>query len=189
MFIEKRGVSNIYALILILIVALAIASLLVFSVNELSSSGQDAVLNNLASIVNGRSINAPETKAYLEANNYFTYINYDALVPNSRMDYVLSVGNRNDKIRGIEISGKRYVVDLIFCHWGTQTCAFKVNGVNTGGLHAFTLGLTDNTSSFNIDTNHRIMVNSITFDYCDNARFCNLHYEAYDIVNLTVMPR
>jgi len=140
-------------------------------------------------LVNGQRIDTPETQNYLKANNYFADINYDVLPLNGRKDYVLTTGNRQDNIRGIEIQGQKYAIDLVLCHWGTQTCAFKINGVNTPALHAYEKGITDNISSYDINNLYEIKVNSISFGQCDNRRFCNLHYEAYDVVNMTVAVR
>jgi len=63
---------------------------------------------------------------------------------------------------------------------------FRINGVPIGRLHEPGLF---KKSSFDINENYTLQINSIVFDYCGGARFCDLEKEAYHAVNISVMRK
>jgi hypothetical protein len=143
----------------------------------------------LATVINGRSIDTPYIQNYLRTYKNFSNIKYEKIPFNSTTKLRLTVGAKEDNIKGFEIGSKRYAIHLIFCDHITKTCAFRINGVATGALAAINNLKANITSKFDLDENYALQIENIQFYYCDNRRFCNVHYEAYDIVNISVMPR
>ncbi|MBI3051501.1 hypothetical protein HYY74_03510 [Candidatus Woesearchaeota archaeon] len=179
-FTEKRGASSPYAVFLVVCFLAAATSLIVFAASQPPS-----LPNNIAPIA-GFDMANPDVQNYLKANNYFADIPYERLLPGETKQYILKSGNVQDNIRGVEVAGQKYAIDLVLCNWNEQACFFRVNGKATGGLHEFKPGLTDNVSSYTVNGAFHIKVNSIMFDYCGSRRFCNLHFDAYEIVNLSL---
>lgn len=182
----KKGNSkaNIFLAIVIFI-----ASVSFIAAAELTNTVASPKNPLLADTVNNISTNTPYIKQYLELYNDFSDIKYEQVLPNSETRAIMTIGNQEDNIKGFEVNGKRYAVHLLLCDYNLQRCFFRINGVPTKALHASKFGQPETQAIFNLDNVYKIKVNSITFDYCDNRRFCNLHYEAYDIVNISVMPR
>lgn len=187
-WIGTKGV--LFAVVLLLITILALFG----SASSQPQISDDlaAVLSEknpkLATVINGQSIDDGYIRAYLGAYNYFSDIPYEVVLEGAAGEAVLAVGNQEDNIKGFEIEGKRYAIHLMACDYNLQRCSFRVNGVSTGGKHADRFDQNEAVATFDLDDSYRIKINSITFDYCDNKRFCNLHYEAYDVVNVSVIP-
>lgn len=184
----KKGGSRLNLFLILVILTVLVG---VITTSGLNNTSADDVTTKipLANVVNNVSIQTPYIKQYLATYNDFSDVMYEKVLPNSVTHEVLTVGNHEDNIKGFEINGKRYAVHLLLCDYNLQRCFFRINGVPTGALHAFKEGQPEDSAAFNLDATYKIKINSITFDHCDNRRFCNLHYEAYDIVNISVMPR
>ncbi len=123
---------------------------------------------------------------YFSQNDNFSSIAYVAIDSQLPKQIALSTDHGNENIKGIELNNERYLIDLIACDYNQQACFFKINGVSTGALHSKEIST---KSKFGLDENHQIEISSITWDYCGNRRFCNLHYESNHIVDLVVMAK
>lgn len=150
-----------------------------FVVAEINNSNNSLVLNELATEVNGQSIDTPYILSYLET--YDNFENIDFREVNEKTNNIMAVGNMQDNLKGYRLNSKNYAVHLIYCDKENQGCYFRINGVPTGKL-----AVNNELSSFNINENYKLKLNSITFDFCDGARFCDTHFEAYDIVNISI---
>lgn len=126
---------------------------------------------------------------YLKTYKNFSDIQYEKISKNSTVKTRLVVGAKEDTIQGFEMGYDRYVIHLILCNHNAKTCAFRINGVITGALSAISDENAVMPSKFDLDDNSTIEITSIQFDYCDGRRFCNVYYEAYDIVNLAVITK
>ncbi len=144
---------------------------------------------NLAKIVHGISTDTPYIQNYLEIYKNFSEIEYKKVRVNSKTEARLIVGAKEENVQGFELNKTRYVIHLILCNHNTKECAFRINGVPTGGLAAKDNAEAAAPQSFDFDENTTLQINSIQLDYCDGRRFCNVHHEAYDIVNVTVITQ
>ena len=158
------------------------------SINNTQNNIIGITLNNtnLAKVFNEDNLGFDKAYRlrYLQKNNYFSYVKFKNLTDNER--YALKVGAKNDRIRGINISGNNFVIDLLYCELNGRYCAFRINGVPAAQLHSFEEFGTSRKNSFDIDQNYVLKVNSIKFNQCDNKRFCHLGYEGYNIVDVSV---
>lgn len=143
----------------------------------------------LARKVSNISIDTPYVLDYLKLYKNFSSIQYERMPKNSTVKTKLAVGAKEDNIRGFEMGYDRYAIHLILCNHNTKTCAFRINGVATGALSAISDKSAEASSKFDLDENATLEVTGIQLDYCDGRRFCNVYYEAYDIVNLTVITK
>lgn len=161
------------------------------TVNEqpLVDSQMENETPQLAQKINSISIDTQYIREYLDLYKNFSDVPYKKLKANSTDNAILAVGAKEDNIRGIELSNKRYAVHLILCNHNTRECAFRINGVATGPLATAEDDQAKAPSKFDLDENATLQINSIQMDYCDGRRFCNVYYEAYDIVNLTVLVK
>ncbi len=120
---------------------------------------------------------------YLEKNNNFTNLEFRKIEGNA--NYHLKVGPKPDKIRGISIDSKNYVIDLLYCEMSGRYCTFRINGVPAKQLSTFE-DSKGKKSTFDINENYSLKVNSIEFGYCGNKRFCHIGYEGYDLVGVSI---
>ena len=142
----------------------------------------------LATRVNNHSADDHYVKGYLGIYKNFSDIPFQKIKRNATANLKLLVGAKEDNIRGFQVGNDRYAIHLIICNHNTGECAFRVNGVATGPLRDNNSD-TGAHSKFSIDENKTLEVTGIQLDYCDGRRFCNVYYEAYDIVNLTVTAK
>lgn len=160
------------------------------AVNVMASlSGIGNQTPRLASKVNNTSIDTPYITDYLKLYKNFSDIQYERLSKNSTVKTRLTAGAKEDNLRGFEMGYDRYAIHLILCNHNTKTCAFRVNGVTTGALSANSDKNAVVPSKFDLDENSTLEITGIQLDYCNGRRFCNVYYEAYDIVNVTVVIR
>ncbi|MBI2546699.1 hypothetical protein HYV81_05985 [Candidatus Woesearchaeota archaeon] len=135
--------------------------------------------------MNGQSIDTEYIREYLKTYKGFSELQYRNVGKGEIVRQTLAVGNNEENIKGFEINGKRYVVHLIACDVNYGQCMFRINGLPTGGIKVHNR----NASGFDLDNTYRVEIDSVTFDYCGTKRFCNLHYEAYDKVEVRVRPK
>lgn len=91
--------------------------------------------------------------------------------------FVMKVGIINDNIKKIRINNeKNYEIQLLYCD--ASYCAFKVNGIAVPQMRK--------DSEFQLDSEYKIKITNIVFDFCDNRAFCHLGYESYDIVDILI---
>ncbi|MBI2647698.1 hypothetical protein HYW99_04420 [Candidatus Woesearchaeota archaeon] len=121
---------------------------------------------------------------YIEKNNNFSKVLFINIA--GKTDFKLNVGAKQDKIRGISINNSNFVIDLLYCEINGRYCTFRINGVPVAKLHSSEEFGTSKQTSFDLDGNYVLKVNSIKFNYCDNRRFCHLGYEGYDIVDVSI---
>ena len=123
-------------------------------------------------------------KKYLDLNKNFSNLNFKKIA--EKEDIVMTVGARINNIKGLEINNKNFAIDLITCNSYERYCAFRINGVPTKKLFSFEEFGTAKKTSFDLDANYIIKINSVNFDFCDNRRFCHLGYEGYHKVDVSI---
>ncbi len=150
--------------------------------------GEARVTTNivLAETINGDAIDDPYIESYLQQRNNFESIPFDSFGEQNEINYAMRAGNVLEDIRGITDGEKGYVVHLIDCYEEKQACAFRINGVPTGWIVSQEKKSWLQKSTFKINKQLKLKVNSIKFDFCDNKRFCNRFYEAYDLVKISL---
>lgn len=140
-------------------------------------------ITHLAETINGKSINTAKVREYLALHNNFTDLNFTTIKDSQKETTTLKIGAVHDTIKGYNIEDKGYVIHLIGCQERSNACVFLINGITTQKLSP------DNTkgaaNTFQLNDKNNIKINSITYDYCDGRRFCDDHYEAYNIVSIT----
>ena len=99
----------------------------------------------------------------------------------------LRIGNFDHELNGLILDTKKYVIDLAACDERTKGCILKINGVDTYKIYADNTNKEQNT--FDINDDYVIKINSIIFDFCDNKRFCDTYFEAYDLVNVSIQRK
>lgn len=120
---------------------------------------------------------------YLNDHKNFSNINFKKII--DKEDSTLSVGARNDNIKGFEINNSRFAIDLIGCNSYSKYCTFRINGVPTKQVYS-PKDIPNKKTSFDLDEQYVMKVENIVFDFCDNRRFCHLGYEGYNIVNVSI---
>jgi len=114
---------------------------------------------------------------YLADYNHFSDIGYMKIT--GGYSFTMKVGNVNDNIKGINLNnGKKYAIHLLYCEINGGYCAFRVNGVPIAQMRK--------DSTFQIEDDYTIKIANIEFNYCGDKRFCNIGYEAYNIVNMII---
>ena len=94
--------------------------------------------------------------------------------------------NNEDK-KGYRFNKKLYAIHLIACDTNTKSCAFRINGIPTGKLNPENHKEIKNPKTeFSLDETHSITIKNIQWNYCDNRRFCDYHYEAYNKVEVEI---
>lgn len=121
---------------------------------------------------------------YLEKNNNFSNVLFANIT--GKIDFKLNVGAKQNKTQGISINNSNFVIDLLYCEINGRYCTFRINGVPAAKLHSSEEFGINKQTSFDLDGNYVLKVNSIKFNYCNNRRFCHLGYEGYNIVNVSV---
>jgi len=190
--LKKEGKIRVLILLFIILIILAVITVAIthnvtLPINVTVTPDLQNILSKnpkLATIVNNQSIDTEYIRDYLKVYNSFSDILYQNIIAGNSAKVTLTVGNKENNIRGFEINGKRYVVHLIACDINYGQCMFRINGIPTGGIKVH-----NQEAGFDLDNTYRVETDSVTFDYCGTKRFCNLHFEAYDIVNVTVMPK
>ena len=139
----------------------------------------------LADTVNGQSIDTPDAQSFLDRySEVYEKVNFEPVVDSSA--YQMLIGNEMDNIKGYELSGKNYIVHLLNCEKSSNSCIFRINGVNTRRLYSSEVKEDNLAKEFNIDGKYKLKINSVEFDYCGDIVYCNLQYEAFDRVNMIV---
>lgn len=125
--------------------------------------------------------------SYKQTYQDFANVNYEAITPGTRKDLQLREGNIPEKIEGVQVAQEKIAIHLIVCDISTKSCAFRINGEATGLLYEDTTS--DKPNAIAVNQDYLLKLNSITFDFCDNRRFCGSHYQAYDVVDVSLIPR
>ena len=122
---------------------------------------------------------------YLDVYGNFSDINYKKVV-DTTSERMLA-GAKEDNIKGFEINGERFAVHLLYCDSYNENCVLRVNGVPTGKISV--KGTPGRKDSFALAPEYDLKIGSAQFNFCDNRRFCNVAYEAYDRVDVVVDRR
>ena len=137
----------------------------------------------LATIINGKSIDTPYIRSYIILYNNFSKVEFEKVENILEKPVIMKFGNYNKKFQGTTIDNKNYVIHLVGCDREQKTCNFRVNGILAKELSPY------GTDTFDLDDNYKIKINSIEFSYCDNRRFCDYDFQAYDRVEVEVVRR
>ena len=121
---------------------------------------------------------------YLQKNKNFSNVVFTNLTGNTK--YTLKVGAVNDRIKGIKINNQNYVIDLLYCEISGKYCAFRINGVPVPQIRSFEQFGNSKVTSFDIDSNYILKVNSVKFNHCEGTGFCHFGYQSYDVVDVSV---
>ncbi|MBI2548857.1 hypothetical protein HYW21_05900 [Candidatus Woesearchaeota archaeon] len=77
------------------------------------------------------------------------------------------------------LGDQTYTFVLLLCSRDSDLkCFLKVNSAPTGSLQV--------TETYTIDENYYLKIDNITKNFCDHRRFCNMPFEAYDIVDFSI---
>ena len=120
---------------------------------------------------------------YLDLRNNFSDLNFKKVV--DKEDVTLTVGAKNDNIKGFYVNNKSFAIDLLGCNSYSRYCTFRINGVPTKQMYS-PKDFSNKKISFDLDGQHVMKIENIVFDFCDNRRFCHLGYEGYHVVDVSV---
>ena len=112
----------------------------------------------------------------MSRNNHFQNLNFKPI--DEEYTTEIKEGYSYFDPKGYIINNKGYVIHLIKCVRELQGCYFRINGLSTGKLQA--------GDEYTLDETHSLHIESIEYDYCDNKRFCDYYYDAYDRVEIDV---
>lgn len=113
---------------------------------------------------------------YLKERNYFSNLDYAKVSGGYKMTIKVGGPYYND-YKGINLNNqKKYAFDLLSC--SGSYCTFRINGVPSGKMQK--------DSTFQLDNNYVMKITNIEFNYCNNQRFCNIGFEAYNIVDILI---
>jgi len=178
----------------IFFVCLVSLALLVYVVNGFNSTKPEILqlpssffaARNLATIEAPHEYNVAFAENYLNLMGNYSDLSYEFLGDTERYDFILKEGNVLDNIKGISLSNKKFAIDLLACAQNTNSCGFRINGVPTKRIYA---NNDPSQNSFNLDPNYKLRLNSIIFDYCGHVRVCDIDFDAYDIINISIVRR
>lgn len=125
---------------------------------------------------------------YKKAYNDFDDVDFNTIDSNSKYDFVLKAGNVPEKIEGVSINDEKFAIHLLVCNQASKNCFFRINGEPTGALYQAEDG-ENNPNAIALNKDYLLVINNIIFNYCNNKRFCDSYFEAYHIVNLSIIPR
>jgi hypothetical protein len=112
-------------------------------------------------------------------------VSYENIAQGTSKALTMKVGNVKEELHGVQIGNERFAIHLIHCDQETNSCAFRVNGKATGLISA----KDDTPNAVALNAQYLLKVDHIAFDYCDGRRFCDHNFQAYDIVNISVLLR
>lgn len=138
----------------------------------------------LAEMINGRPINSLEVQNYINWHKNFSSLQFKDITDESGVSVDMKVGNFNHRFEGFIIDSREYAFELVACDERTKGCSFKINGIDTEKIYSSETNKTPKTFSLNDD--YEIKINSIVFNFCDHKRFCDAHFEAYDLVDVEI---
>ncbi len=141
----------------------------------------------LAKVFNEDKLNYDRAYAqeYLELRHNFSDKPYKNITAD-REDFTLSMRNRLDDVRGLNINNSKFAVHVVYCDQFEKFCKFRVNGVLAPRLYFNDVVDVGKLHDFDLDGKYALKVNSAKFDQCDNQRFCHFGYEGYDLVDVTL---
>ncbi|MBI2549432.1 hypothetical protein HYW21_08870 [Candidatus Woesearchaeota archaeon] len=137
-----------------------------------------------ARTIHNQTIHTPSIQEYFRVHQNFTNLTYKEFDSYDKTS--MKIGARLDTQRGYIIDKEKYVIDLLYCDRNTKACFFRINGVPTKRLYDPRQSNASKPSVFTLNEDVSLQVASITFNFCDHRRFCNMPFEAYDIVQVEV---
>ena len=183
MFAKKGVNKNVLLLAGLALVLLTIVT----AVNVTNSSNSVSIVINVVSprldtIYNETNLDYDRVYAreYLDLRHNFSDISFKEVT--GREDFVLSMGNRVDDVRGFRINNESFAVHLVYCDEFKKFCKFRINGVISPKMYIPSLG----ENSFDFHQNYTLTIEDAKFNQCDNHRFCHLGYEGYHKVDVRV---
>ncbi|NQU79350.1 hypothetical protein HQ545_06305 [Candidatus Woesearchaeota archaeon] len=87
----------------------------------------------------------------------------------------------SENTKSHEVDENSYTLQLIICNKEHNGCSININGNPTGNIAV--------SETYDLDENHYIKIDSIVFGYCDESRFCNRYYDAYDILTFSIYSK
>jgi hypothetical protein len=124
--------------------------------------------------------------AYVKTHEEFEGVNYAVLSQDTQTRLQLRAGNLPEELKGVQTATERYALQLMMCDRQSQSCSFRVNGKSTGELYAHP-GV-NHANAVALDEKFILKIDKITFDFCDNRRFCDSNFQAYDLVDTSIIP-
>lgn len=183
---DKGGVKGgfIFLAILIIVITIFVGISLAETENKYAVDPTMFTSRGLAVIESVNTYDVSYANQYLNMMKNFSDIDFEDLGTSETRSSTLKTRNIIDDVRGYEDNNNKYAIHLLGCKNSKRSCSFRVNGVPTG--HLFDSQEKGDTE-FQIDQNHKIRIDSITIDFCDGAQYCDLYYDAYDVVNLSII--
>lgn len=136
---------------------------------------------NLAYVQAPHEYDVEYAKKYLTLRNNYSDLVFFDINDRDNISAIVKFGNKMDTLRGYLISSNRYAIDLVGCDPSDGRCGFRINGVPTKKLNK--------GQSFNISDTHQLLVSDITIFYCDEKVYCDLDFDAYHVVNISIVRR
>ena len=121
---------------------------------------------------------------YLQKNKNFSDVVFNNITGNTK--YTLKAGAVNERIKSVKLNNQNYVIDLLYCEINGKYCAFRINGVPVPQIRSFEQFGNSKVTSFDIDGNYILKVNSIKFNHCEGTGFCHFGYQSYDVVDVMI---
>ena len=121
---------------------------------------------------------------YLQKNKNFSDVVFANITGNTK--YTLKAGAVNERLKGVKLNNQNYVIDLLYCEINGKYCAFRINGVPVPQIRSFEQFGNSKVTSFDIDGNYILKVNSIKFNHCEGTGFCHFGYQSYDVVDVMI---
>lgn len=185
-----KGKSRLSSLVFVMLVFLGLIAT-IFSVNgNLNDNTIDQVIftsRNLTVVFAPNSYDAEYVNKYFNMAKNFSDVLFEDLGTFSFYSTTMKVGNVMDNTRSYRIGNEKFVIHLLGCDISNLACMFRINGVPTKRLYSSDKLLAK--SSFSLNPDYELRISSIIFDYCGDARFCDLDFEAYHIVNISIIRK
>lgn len=120
------------------------------------------------------------TKKYMKRYNNFSDINFVDI--QNKTNFILKNRMGNIPLKGLTIGKKKYAIHVTYCSLGKGACAFRINGIPIKYLYDPKRG---NPSTFDLEDNYRLKINSIEFDHCLCSP-CDPGLCGIDIVDISI---
>ncbi len=155
---------------------------LVFGINT-----DEVIIGNLSKVFNQDALQYDKeyVKQYLNWHGNFSQLNFKKISSDNE-NIIFSMGNKINDLKGIQINQSNFAIHLVYCDEFEKFCKFRINGVPTTKIYPPEMTGIGKNNSFEFEENYILKINSIKFNQCDTHRFCNLGFEGYHLVNVSV---
>lgn len=194
---KKIYLKSVIIVSFVLIILIAVSAMMLNSAENINFnfltglavgiSTDEVAVGNLSKVFNQDALQYDKeyAKQYLDWHGNFSQLNFKKISSDNE-DFIFSIGNKINDLNGVKINENNFAIHLVYCDEFEKFCKFRINGIPTTRMYIPAVMDYEKINTFDIDGEYQLKINSVKFNHCDNHRFCNLGYEGYHLVNVSV---